>query len=168
MKSIAAAPSLLALLSLGLTLVVSPSACSNGSGGSTEMGAIDGKELAELTPSERAGFCATNRDTFAQLAVGSCVLSGLETAPTKDDCERFKSECQTQGASGAVCEPSDAGPPDFSDCGTVRVSQVQSCLAEAKTYFANLSCDSYGQEPPAGPSCLALIEQNCPALLTPF
>ncbi len=127
-----------------------------------------GRSTAELTPPERAGFCATNRDTFAALAVGSCVLSGLTTAPTKDDCERVKSECQTEGASGAVCEQSDAGPPDFSDCGALRVSQVQSCLADARTYFANLGCDSYGQEAPSGPSCLALIEENCPALLTPF
>jgi hypothetical protein len=132
------------------------------------MGTIDGKKLADLTPAERAGFCATNRDTFASLAVGSCILSGLTTAATKDDCDRFKSECETQGATGSVCEQSDAGPPDFSDCGTLRVSQVQGCLADAKTYFASLDCASYGQEPPAGPSCLALVEDSCPELLTPF
>jgi hypothetical protein len=149
-------------------LVFAASACSNGSGGSTDMGGIDGKELAALTPSERASFCVTNRDTFAVLAVGSCVLSGLTTAPTKGDCDTFKSECQMPGASDAVCQAGDAGPPDFSDCGTLRVSQVESCLADAKTYFANLSCDSYGQAPPQGPSCLAGIEESCPSLLTPF
>lgn len=149
-------------------LVLSASACSNGGGSSTDTGGIESKKLADLTPAERATFCVTNRDTFAALAVGSCVLSGLETAPTKDDCDRFKTECQTQGASDAVCEPSDAGPPDFSDCGTLRVSQVESCLADAKTYFSTLTCDAYGQEPPAGPSCLAGIEENCPSLLTPF
>ena len=148
-------------------LVLWASACSNGSG-STDMGGIDGKELAALTPSERASFCATNRDTFAALAVGSCVLSGLTTAPTIDDCNRFKSECQMPGARDSVCQEGDAGPPDFSDCGTLLVSQVESCLGDAKSYFANLSCDSYGQDPPQGPSCLGSIEESCPSLLTPF
>jgi hypothetical protein len=149
-------------------VVVWANGCSNGSGGSTDMGAIDGKKLADLTVAERAAFCATNRDTFAALAVGSCVLSGLETAPTKDDCERFRSECQMPGASDALCQQADAAPPDFADCGTLRVSQVQSCLSDAKTFFANLSCDAFGQEPMGGPSCLAVIEENCPSLITPF
>jgi hypothetical protein len=159
MKSISTALSL---------LVFFASACSNDSGGSPDMGTIDGKELAELTPAERAQFCVSNRDTFAALAVGSCFLSGLETASTKDDCAGLKSDCQMPGASDAVCQQADAGAPDFSDCGTLRVSQVESCLADAKTYFSNLSCDAFGQAPPAGPSCLASIEASCPELLTPF
>ncbi|HVW30803.1 MAG TPA: hypothetical protein VHC69_35845 [Polyangiaceae bacterium] len=149
-------------------LVFSASGCSNGSGGSADSDGIDGKELVELTTAERAQFCATNRDTFAALAVGSCVLSGLETAPTTADCEQFRSDCQMPAADGAVCEGGDAGLPDFTDCGALRVSQVESCLAQAKTFFANLDCSAFGKEPTGAPTCLADVEESCPALLTPF
>lgn len=149
-------------------LVLCAGGCSNGSGGSTDSGGIEGKELVDLTTAERAQFCATNRDTFAALAVGSCVLSGLETAPTMADCEQFRSDCQMPAADGAVCEGGDAGLPDFTGCGTLRVSQVESCLTQAKTFFADLDCSAFGKEPMGAPSCLADVEESCPALLTPF
>ncbi|HEX4340124.1 MAG TPA: hypothetical protein VH062_29655 [Polyangiaceae bacterium] len=136
----------------------------NAGGGDTTM---EGKKLAELTQPERAAFCATNRAAFADLVTGSCSLSG-EGAPTTADCETAVAQCRaTDVAVGTVCaDASDAGVPDFSDCGALLVSQVESCLAEAKAYFAVLGCDSAGQEPPTLPGCLGTLEQSCPVLLT--
>ena len=149
-------------------LIVCAGGCSNGSSGGPDAGRLEGKKLSDLTLPEREQFCATNHGTFAALAVGSCVLSGVESAASKDACEAARSECETTSASFGVCQGADAAPPDFTDCGALRVSQVESCLGDAKTFFASLDCSAFGQPPSAAPSCLSTLEQNCPALLTPF
>ena len=157
--------SVLARLSCLALLALGQSSCSSDSGaaGGTS---LDGKKLADLTPAERAEFCSANRDAFAAVEVGSCTLSGLD-APTKADCEMAQTECRASSVtSGAVCQDADAGPPDLSECGALRVMQVQSCLSETRTYFSSLTCDSFAQEPPAAPSCLATLAEDCPVLVT--
>ncbi|HEX3596025.1 MAG TPA: hypothetical protein VHU80_13025 [Polyangiaceae bacterium] len=157
------------LLSSALTaLALTQSGCgSDSSGGQGGATSLEGKKLSELTPAERSQFCATNGDAFAALVAGSCSLSGLD-APTKTECDTAVAACRADSsATGTVCqETPDAGGHDFSDCSSLRVMQVESCLTEAKTYFAMLTCESAGQEPPMLPSCLGTLQAECPALLT--
>jgi hypothetical protein len=145
---------------------------SNGCGSDASGGAgsgDQGKKLSDLTPAEEQELCLSTFDDFQALSAGSCTLNGLD-APTKADCEMTRTECN-QGAmqtgAMAACTPTDASPlPDFSECTSIRVSQVESCLTEARAYFSTLSCDAVGQTPPMAPSCLATLEQGCPALLS--
>jgi hypothetical protein len=53
---------------------------------------------------------------------------------------------------------------DFSECTTIRVSQVESCFQEASTFFSGLSCDAFGQAP-TGPTCIQTLEEGCPVLI---
>ena len=146
------APALLALLST--------TACgSDSSGGESDQG----KLLSDLSAAEKQQLCTSNFDDFQALIVGSCTRNGLD-APTQSDCETARDECQ-QGATQTSAMAACSSPADYSQCTSVRVSQVESCLTDAKSYFSTLSCDNVGQEPPQAPGCLETIESGCPALL---
>lgn len=143
-------------------LVLASYGCGTGdSGGSSS---AQGKKLSDLGLEERMQLCASNIDETQTIAAGSCTLVGLG-APAKADCEMSRDECKadTPPVTGVSCQDPNA-VEDFSDCTTIRVGQVESCLREASAFFSGLSCDAVGQEPML-PSCIGALEQGCPVLL---
>jgi len=137
--------------------------CGSDSGGSS---GFQGKKLSDLSLEERMQLCASNVDETRVISSGTCTLAGLD-APAKADCEMARDQCDAD--SSPVTEASCRDPnmvPDFTDCTTIRVSQVESCLREASTFFAGLSCDAVGQQDPLPPSCIETLQVGCPALFS--
>ena len=135
--------------------------CGSDSGGAS---GFQGKKLSDLSLEERMQLCESNIDETRVIASGSCTLAGLY-APAKADCEMARDECNaaTPPVTAESChDPNQVA--DFSECTTIRVSQVQSCLGQASSFFAGLSCDAVGQEP-TGPGCIETLREGCPALI---
>lgn len=131
--------------------------------GSPSNGA-QGKKLSDLNLEERMQLCASTVDATRSIATGLCTLSGLD-APTKVECETAREQCNA--ATVPVTEESCRDPmlvEDFSECTTIRMSQVESCFQEASTFFSGLSCDAVGQNPML-PNCIQTLEEGCPVLI---
>jgi hypothetical protein len=135
--------------------------CGSDSGAASS---AQGKKLSDLSLEERMQLCASTIDETQAIAAGSCTLAGLD-ASTKADCEVARDECKadTSPVPMASCQDPNA-MEDFSDCTTIRVAQVESCLREASTAFTALSCEAAGQEPKL-PGCIDTLELGCPVLI---
>jgi hypothetical protein len=142
-------------------LLLASYGCGSDPGGSSS---TQGKKLSDLSLEERMQLCASNIDDTEAIEAGNCTLAGLG-APAKADCEVARDECKAASspATTASCQDPNA-VEDFSDCTTIRVGQVESCLREASTFLAALSCEAVGQEPTL-PSCIRTLEQGCPVLI---
>jgi hypothetical protein len=135
--------------------------CGGDSGGSAS---FQGKKLSDLSVEERMQLCASNVDENQAITTGTCTLAALD-APAKADCEMARDQCNadTSRVTTASCQDPDM-VLDFSDCTTIRVSQVESCLREASTFFEGLSCDAVGQQDPLSPGCIETLQLGCPVL----
>jgi len=135
--------------------------CGSDSGGSSS---FQGKKLSDLSVEERMQLCASNIDENQAITTGACTLAALD-APTKADCEMARDQCNADisPVTTASCQDPNMAL-DFTDCTTIRVSQVESCLREASTFFEGLSCDGVGQQDPPSPSCIETLQLGCPVL----
>ena len=135
--------------------------CGSDSGGPSS---FQGKKLSDLSLEERMQLCESSFDENQAITSGTCTLAGLD-APAKADCETARNQCKADTPPVTVASCQDPNMvADFTDCTTIRVSQVESCLREASTFFAGLSCDAVGQQDPLPPSCIETLQLGCPVL----